>query len=373
MAARPRARPRRSAGAAQSRAQVVRIGVHLRNGPDRSRSHPRRDRRDGPRRRDVARQTRHVRANRRHQGALRRLHDHHAEPQRTTPDTRSRWPGRTRGGAARQDRSGPAAGAPARRERAQSRGVGGRPKPQSDRRTRSRVCRWNKAGRAGGAGGAGRRAGRANHPTSVTLSPLDHDSVADRLPPRAWPPGRCCRRRLAASSASASSPTRRMSRRVLDDPLLILLAWTLGGIVALLGSVVWAELASRFPEVGGQYVYLQRAFHPVVGFLYGVALMFIINGGSLAAVSILFASYVDRSIVAAWPARHSRARRRDAGRADRGQRRRRARRQVDEQHADGGEGRRHDGARRAGVRARIDAGDDIRLHAACRQARRICS
>lgn len=89
--------------------------------------------------------------------------------------------------------------------------------------------------------------------------------------------------------------------QILGDPLLILLAWTLGGIVALLGSVVWAELASRFPVVGGQYVYLQRAFHPVVGFLYGVALMFIINGGSLAAVSILFASYVDRSIVAIGP------------------------------------------------------------------------
>jgi APA family basic amino acid/polyamine antiporter len=85
--------------------------------------------------------------------------------------------------------------------------------------------------------------------------------------------------------------------RVLGDPVLILIAWALGGIVALLGSVVWAELASRFPEVGGQYVYLQRACHPVVGFLYGIALLFIINGGSLAAVSMLFASYVDRSVV----------------------------------------------------------------------------
>ena len=85
--------------------------------------------------------------------------------------------------------------------------------------------------------------------------------------------------------------------RVLGDPILILLAWSLGGVVALLGGFVWAELASRFPHVGGQYVYLQRAYHPVVGFLYGIALLFIINGGSLAAVAILFASYVDRSFV----------------------------------------------------------------------------
>jgi basic amino acid/polyamine antiporter, APA family len=89
--------------------------------------------------------------------------------------------------------------------------------------------------------------------------------------------------------------------RVVADPLLILLVWAIGGAVALVGAFVWADLASRFPDVGGQYVYLQRAYHPVVGFLYGVALLFIINGGSLAAVSILFASYVDRSFVALGP------------------------------------------------------------------------
>ena len=76
----------------------------------------------------------------------------------------------------------------------------------------------------------------------------------------------------------------------------------MGGLVGLLGAFIWAELASRFPEVGGQYVYLRRAYHPVIGFLYGVALLFIINGGSLAAVSILFASYVDRSFIPLGPA-----------------------------------------------------------------------
>jgi basic amino acid/polyamine antiporter, APA family len=90
--------------------------------------------------------------------------------------------------------------------------------------------------------------------------------------------------------------------RVVGDPALIQFVWALGGAVALIGAFVWAELASRYPQVGGQYVYLQSAYHPVVGFLYGIALLFIINGGSLAAVSILFASYVDRSFVALGPA-----------------------------------------------------------------------
>jgi basic amino acid/polyamine antiporter, APA family len=89
--------------------------------------------------------------------------------------------------------------------------------------------------------------------------------------------------------------------RIVGEPILILFAWALGGAVALIGGFVWAELASRFPEVGGQYVYLQRAYPPVVGFLYGVALIFIINGGSLAAVSIVFASYLDRSFVPLGP------------------------------------------------------------------------
>jgi basic amino acid/polyamine antiporter, APA family len=90
--------------------------------------------------------------------------------------------------------------------------------------------------------------------------------------------------------------------RVVADPSAILLVWAIGGAVALIGAFVWAELASRFPDVGGQYVYLQRAYPPVVGFLYGIALLFIINGGSLAAVAMLFASYVDRSFVPLGPA-----------------------------------------------------------------------
>src|SRR4029079_7202100 len=83
--------------------------------------------------------------------------------------------------------------------------------------------------------------------------------------------------------------------RVVDEPLLILFVWAIGGGIALIGALVWAELASRFPEVGGQYVYLQRAYHPVVGFLYGVALLFIINGGSLAAVARVV-RYVDNRL-----------------------------------------------------------------------------
>jgi APA family basic amino acid/polyamine antiporter len=90
--------------------------------------------------------------------------------------------------------------------------------------------------------------------------------------------------------------------RILGDPALVLLAWVLGGALAMLGGLAYAELGSRLPEVGGQYVYLRAAFPPVVGFLYGVALLCIINGGGLAAVAILLASYLDRAFVPLGPA-----------------------------------------------------------------------
>jgi basic amino acid/polyamine antiporter, APA family len=89
--------------------------------------------------------------------------------------------------------------------------------------------------------------------------------------------------------------------RLLPTPALIMFAWAVGGAIALAGGFIWAELGSRFPYVGGQYVYLTRTYPPIIGFLYGIALLFIINGGSLAAVSILFATYVDRSFVALGP------------------------------------------------------------------------
>jgi len=52
-------------------------------------------------------------------------------------------------------------------------------------------------------------------------------------------------------------------------PARILAAWAVGGAVALAGALVYAELAARRPEVGGQYAYLRDAFHPAVAFVYG--------------------------------------------------------------------------------------------------------
>ncbi|HET9035477.1 MAG TPA: amino acid permease, partial [Myxococcaceae bacterium] len=79
--------------------------------------------------------------------------------------------------------------------------------------------------------------------------------------------------------------------RHVHSPELILGAWVAGGAVALVGAFVYAELAERMPKVGGQYAYLREAFHPVVGFLYGWALLMVINAGGTAAVAMTFGRY----------------------------------------------------------------------------------
>lgn len=74
-------------------------------------------------------------------------------------------------------------------------------------------------------------------------------------------------------------------------PALILGAWAVGGAVALLGALVYAELAARRPEVGGQYAYLRDAFHPAVAFVYGWTLLLVTQTGGMAAVAVTFARY----------------------------------------------------------------------------------
>jgi APA family basic amino acid/polyamine antiporter len=79
--------------------------------------------------------------------------------------------------------------------------------------------------------------------------------------------------------------------RQVHTPFLILGAWLAGGAVALAGAFVYAELAARRPKVGGQYAYLRDAFHPSVAFLYGWALLLVIQTGGMAAVAVTFARY----------------------------------------------------------------------------------
>jgi APA family basic amino acid/polyamine antiporter len=79
--------------------------------------------------------------------------------------------------------------------------------------------------------------------------------------------------------------------RQFHRPALILGAWAIGGWIALSGGFIWAELAARRPLLGGQYAYLREAYHPAVAFIYGWALLLVIQTGGMAAVAVTFARY----------------------------------------------------------------------------------
>src|SRR5712671_5928046 len=74
-------------------------------------------------------------------------------------------------------------------------------------------------------------------------------------------------------------------------PWLVLGAWLAGGLIALTGAFIWAELADRMPEVGGQYAYLRDVYHPLAAFLYGWVLLLVVQTGGMAAVTVTFAKY----------------------------------------------------------------------------------
>jgi APA family basic amino acid/polyamine antiporter len=79
--------------------------------------------------------------------------------------------------------------------------------------------------------------------------------------------------------------------RQVQSPFLILGAWLLGGLIALAGAFIYAELVNRCPNVGGQYAYLREAYHPSVAFVYGWALLLVTQTGGMAAVAITFSRY----------------------------------------------------------------------------------
>ncbi len=75
------------------------------------------------------------------------------------------------------------------------------------------------------------------------------------------------------------------------SPTVFLLAWLLGGLVSLCGALVYAELASRHPETGGEYAFLQKGLGRGAAFLFGWSRMTVIQTGAIAAVAFAFGDY----------------------------------------------------------------------------------
>lgn len=79
--------------------------------------------------------------------------------------------------------------------------------------------------------------------------------------------------------------------KMVHSGLLMMVVWAIGGVIALAGAFVYAELAARHPAPGGHYAYMRDAFHPAVAFMFGWAILLVVQTGGIAAVSVIFARY----------------------------------------------------------------------------------
>ena len=80
--------------------------------------------------------------------------------------------------------------------------------------------------------------------------------------------------------------------RQVKSASLLLLVWVFTALVTVAGAWSYGKLAMTFPKAGGQYVYLREAWGDLGGFLYGWAVLLVIQTGTIAAVAVAFAKYL---------------------------------------------------------------------------------
>jgi APA family basic amino acid/polyamine antiporter len=81
--------------------------------------------------------------------------------------------------------------------------------------------------------------------------------------------------------------------RSLAAPGLLLAVWAFLGVTALCGALCFGELAARYPQAGGGYVYLREAFGPGVAFLYGWKCLLVMDPGLTAALATGLGAYAE--------------------------------------------------------------------------------
>jgi APA family basic amino acid/polyamine antiporter len=81
----------------------------------------------------------------------------------------------------------------------------------------------------------------------------------------------------------------------LNHPVLMLILWFAGGIIALSGAFCYGALGAAFPKAGGEYIFLSKLFHPLLGFLSGWVSFVVGFSAPIAASSIGFSEYFIRS------------------------------------------------------------------------------
>jgi APA family basic amino acid/polyamine antiporter len=76
------------------------------------------------------------------------------------------------------------------------------------------------------------------------------------------------------------------------SPWRVVAAWAFAGVLSLLGALGYAELGAALPDAGGEYVYIHRAYGPMLGFLYGWTQFIVAKTASIAAIATGFVIYL---------------------------------------------------------------------------------
>lgn len=84
--------------------------------------------------------------------------------------------------------------------------------------------------------------------------------------------------------------------KALGSPMWLLVVWLAMGAMALCGALCYGELAARYPEAGGGYVYLREAYGPAVAFMYGWMAFLVMDPGLTAALGVGLATYAGYSL-----------------------------------------------------------------------------
>src|SRR5919197_553157 len=78
----------------------------------------------------------------------------------------------------------------------------------------------------------------------------------------------------------------------LQEPGPVMLAWVLGGLIALFGALTLAELAGALPRSGGVFAYLLEGFGPLPAFLFGWSELTVVRASALGAIDTIFSEYL---------------------------------------------------------------------------------
>lgn len=87
-----------------------------------------------------------------------------------------------------------------------------------------------------------------------------------------------------------------MAAAALSSPAELYLAWALGGLLSFVGALCFAELAAAFPDAGGDYHFLRRAYGQRLGFLFAWSRFAVIHTGSMALLAFVFGDYLAQAV-----------------------------------------------------------------------------